>query len=168
MTESRDQAIRGDTSPQNRRTFIRKAVTLAGGITIAPIAAIAKGQTIAPEEAAEIIAEIAKKMPSSGLNLSASAGPCIENFLGDINQDCEVDIDDLNIMSSDWMSSNASAISNIDGSYTYIPNPGSASANIGGGHTYASVQDSGSSRIYVDFHDFSLLARDWGKQSLPI
>lgn len=151
MAESQDKTPANANSPQNRRSFIKKAITLAGGITIAPISAIVKGQGLTQEETNKILSELVENTTSSGITLSASAGPCIENFIGDINQDCKVDTDDLNIMSSDWMSSDLSAVSNIDGSYTYIPGPGSAET-----------------RIYVDFHDFSLLSKDWGKQSSPL
>ncbi|MHC4475192.1 MAG: hypothetical protein ACYTEL_06090 [Planctomycetota bacterium] len=73
---------------------------------------------------------------------SSSASACAQTFPGDINHDCVVDEEDLKVMADEWLSSDISARSNIDLSYTEIP--GSAS-----------------STIAVDMQDYSTLAKDW-------
>lgn len=81
------------------------------------------------------------------LSLQKTLGECLYPLDGDIDGDCEVNLNDLHIMSSDWLTSDSSARSNLDSSYSYIP--GSAG-----------------SHIYVDYYDFEIMARDWGKNSI--
>lgn len=75
---------------------------------------------------------------------SGSASACAQTFPGDINHDCVVDEKDLRVMTDEWLSSDISARSNIDFSYTEIP--GSAA-----------------STVAVDMRDYSTLAKDWRK-----
>ena len=75
---------------------------------------------------------------------------CLHPLEGDINGDCRVDTEDLQIMRSDWLTNDASARSNLDSAYSYIPGPGSSST-----------------RVYVDYLDFQILSDNWLKCSLP-
>ncbi len=89
---------------------------------------------------------------------------------GDINGDCRVDTEDLQIMQSDWLTNDSSARSNLDSAYSYIPGCDSASSQLPGCDSTSSQLpgcDSASSRVYVDYLDFQILARDWQKCSLP-
>lgn len=95
---------------------------------------------------------------------------CLYHLDGDINSDCRVDTEDLEIMQSDWLSSDASARGNIDSAYSYLSCCDSASSQYPCCDSASSQYpccDSANTRVYVDFLDFQLMARNWLKCSLP-
>lgn len=95
---------------------------------------------------------------------------CLYPLDGDINGDCRVDTEDLQIMQSDWLSSDASARGNIDSAYSYLSCCDSASSQYPCCDSASSQYpccDSANTRVYVDYLDFQLMARNWLKCSLP-
>ena len=99
---------------------------------------------------------------------------CPTPIPGDINGDCSVDAEDLQIMQSDWLTTDSSARSNIDSAYSYlydsaighIPGCDSAYSHLSccsSALGHIPCCESASSRVYVDFFDFQILAENWLK-----
>ena len=137
--------LNGDKQP-TRRAFLKKSAYLAG-LVAAP--------------------------------LSRVLGECIQPLTGDINDDCKVDLEDLKIMSSDWLTCNSSARSNLDSAFSYIQDSAcgcmqdsacgciqDSACSYMQNSACGCIHDSAGSRIYVDFRDFSIMAKDWGKCGL--
>lgn len=126
----------------SRRELLVITAKAAAGLTILPVSSLlASGQQ-----------EIEIKMPDDlpvPLGSLNSATSCMSYLAGDINGDCRVDEEDLEIMSQEWLTDESSARSNLDCSCTYIPN-------------------SASSMVCVDFQDYPILANDWRKSSSAV
>ncbi len=129
--------LNGDKQP-TRRAFLKKSAYLAG-LVAAP--------------------------------LSRVLGECVQPLDGDINDDCMVNLDDLNIMSTDWLTCNSSARSNLDSAFSYIQDSAcgclqDSACSYMQNSACGCIHDSAGSRVYVDFRDFSIMAKDWGKCGL--
>jgi hypothetical protein len=130
-----------------RRIFLKGAASFAG-LVISPLS---YGQAIGIDnisDDSEAIQEMASKLFSTTTDIDnniVSACDSASSYLrGDINHDCTVNEEDLKIMSRNWLSSDSSALGNIDCSYTYYP-------------------DSAGSRLFVAYRDFARLPKNWGK-----
>ena len=138
---------------KTRRTLIKEVAAFTGMIAV-PLRSTMAATFINLDPPKPKPAK--KKIPKSSsrsniISLTAQdSAICLYHLDGDINGDCRVDTEDLEIMQSDWLSSDASARGNIDSAYSYIPGP-----------------DSANTRVYVDYLDFQLMARNWLKCSLP-
>jgi hypothetical protein len=133
-----------------RRIFLKGGAASFAGLVISPLSyGRAIGIDNIPDDS-EVIQEMASKLLSSTTdidnNIVSECDSATSYLKGDINHDCTVNEEDLKIMARNWLSSDSSALGNIDCSYTYYP-------------------DSASSRIFVDYRDFARLTKDWGKTS---
>ena len=132
---------------KTRRALVKDAAVFAGMITI-PFRSTLADISIDLPVAKLAENEILKGLPR--VNLMGLTGQdsaiCTNPPESSLNDDCCVDIDDLRIMQSDWLTTDSSARSNLDSGYSYIPGPGSAST-----------------RVYVDYLDFQILAAEWRK-----
>ncbi|MCK4960381.1 MAG: hypothetical protein KAT00_13295 [Planctomycetes bacterium] len=137
----------GQEEQKTRRALVRDAAVFAGILAIPFQSTLADIPIDLPSEHLAKN-EILKGLPR--LNLMGLTGQdsaiCTNPPEGNLNDDCCVDIDDLRIMQSDWLTTDSSARSNLDSGYSYIPGPGSAST-----------------RVYVDYLDFRILAENWQK-----
>ena len=133
---------------KTRRTLIKEVAVYAGTLAIPVQIALAD---IPIDPPAAQLAEIFESLPRINfIGLAAlDSAICANPLAGDVNGDCCVDPNDLQIMQSEWLSSSSSARSSLDSAYSYIPGP-----------------DSAGTRVYVDYLDFEILARDWGKCGL--
>ncbi|HPS54786.1 MAG TPA: hypothetical protein PLP05_04235 [Sedimentisphaerales bacterium] len=131
----------------SRRSMLEIVAKSAAGLAITPMAVI-----LADEQKEVMMSELldgnseATASADKGLFGYNSASSSASSLVGDINRDGIVDEEDLKIMSDEWLSSDERALSNLDGSYSYI-------------------QGSASSAVYVDSRDYSMLANNWGKRS---
>lgn len=134
---------------KTRRTLIKEVAAFTGVLAIPFQFALADIPIDLPdaEPAANKIFKGSPRTNFTGLNGQDSA-ICVDPPEGDIDGDCCVDPNDLEIMQWEWLS-NDSARSNLDSAFSYIPGP-----------------DSASTRVYVDYLDFAVLAKDWGKCGL--
>jgi len=130
----------------SRRSLLVSTAKAAVGLTLVPISTVladAQKEAMVSELLDDnSLATVRSALGAADYNSASSA----VSLVGDINGDRRVDEHDLKIMSDEWLSSNRNALSNLDGTYTYIP--GSAS-----------------SAIYVDSRDYSMLASNWGKNN---
>jgi len=133
----------------SRRGMLVITAKAAVGLTLAPLSVVladAQKDAMVNELLNEDnLAPVRSALGAAGYNSASSA----VSFVGDINRDGVVNEKDLKIMSEEWLSGDEDALSNLDGSFTYIP--GSAS-----------------SAVYVDSRDYSMLANNWGKNSSAI
>lgn len=132
---------------KTRRALVKDAAVFAGMLAIPFQSTLADIPIDLPSE------HLPKNETLKGLprvNLMGLTGQdsaiCTTPLEGDLNGDCCVDIDDLRIMQSDWLTTNSSAKGSIDSGYSYIPGPGSAST-----------------RVYIDYLDFQIVAENWRK-----
>ena len=135
----------GQMSRRNLLVITAKSIV---GLTALPLCSVLAGQAHGSGAVNVMMSELFEGVLPVGLSLGGSATSAVSALraLGDINGDGIVDEEDLRIMASEWLTSAASAISNLDGSFSYIG-------------------DSAGSEIYVDQKDYALLANDWGKTS---
>jgi len=132
-----------------RRTFLKGAASFAG-LVISPLSyARVIGNDDIPDNS-QVIQDMTSKLLSTAKSINNkfvfecdSATGYLE---GDINHDCTVNEEDFRIMARDWLSSDTSALGNVDCSYTYYP-------------------DSAGSIVSVDYRDFARLSRNWLQSS---
>ena len=142
-----------DPEKQKTRRMLIKEVAIFTGMVAVPLQSTMAATFINldPPKPKPAKNKIPKSSPRNIIGLNAlDSAICTYPIDGDIDGDCRVDTEALEIMQSDWLSSDASARGNIDSAYSYIPGP-----------------DSANTRVYVDYLDFQLMARNWLKCSLP-
>lgn len=129
----------------SRRSLLVITAKSAAGLALVPLSSILANEQKTEHQAVKItMSGLLNDDVSAPFSSTLNANSGISDLLGDVNNDCKVDEEDLAIMSNEWLTHEASAMSNLDWSCTYIP-------------------DSAGSAVCIDFKDYSLLANDWGK-----